>query len=301
MKTFKKIIKEVAPPILISTIKKFKSSFIKPVIRSDRKFNMDGIDILLPADHKLDLFQKIFPTYDKFITIIPKYLSKDSIVIDIGANVGDSAIPFLKENIKTVCVEPSSLYVEYLRKNIEDNNFSELTIIVKKLISTKNSKTNLAIKDGTATSNVHHEESTLTEEINDSISLDHLMKNYSKVSLVKIDTDGFDFDVINSGKNFFTKNKPLIFFENYINETNEKDYDDMYTFLEKAGYENISIFNNRGMLIIHNASWRHLRNLNNYMRMDTVRSIGYTDVFCYQDVDKQTADIIVSEFVQKFM
>lgn len=292
------ILKELTPPILLSALKRIKNIFLK---NSDREYVIEDVRIILSSDHKLDVFQKLFSTYDKFITVIPKYLPKDSIVIDIGANIGDSAIPFLKENIKTICVEPSSYFLKYLNKNINDNNFSNLAVIIEKLISTTNSKVSLVIKNGTASIDGKINSNKFIEEVGDSISLDFLVKDFSKISFIKIDTDGFDFDVINSGRQFFVKNKPLILFENLINKINQKEYEKVYIFLEEQGYSNICVFDNKGLLILKKARWDDLRDLNNYIVNENCRGIGYTDIFCYHESDRQIGDSMVNEFIQRFM
>ena len=45
-------------------------------------------------------------------------------------------------------------------------------------------------------------------------------------NVIKIDTDGYDYDIIQSGKRSIRQNKPVIFFECQINnKSNDHDHD----------------------------------------------------------------------------
>ena len=67
-------------------------------------------------DYQLD-----YPYYDKFLQYIIKEIPNDSIVIDVGANVGDSFAAMVGSNHKVeyLCIEASKEFYNQLIKNID--------------------------------------------------------------------------------------------------------------------------------------------------------------------------------------
>jgi hypothetical protein len=51
------------------------------------------MQLLAPAEHKLDVYQALYPLYDKRFPLLSKIVSNrrpTSTLIDIGANIGDT-------------------------------------------------------------------------------------------------------------------------------------------------------------------------------------------------------------------
>ena len=65
-----------------------------------RHYLINDLRIQLDYKHLLPLYQKQFPHYDKFLTILAKYLPQNSTAIDIGANVGDTLAGMIGTNDK---------------------------------------------------------------------------------------------------------------------------------------------------------------------------------------------------------
>lgn len=79
--------------------------------------------IILPPEHLLPYYQEDFPFYDRyFIEFLRKYStqSPDLCVIDVGANVGDTALAVLSAapNAKVISVEGSPYFLKYLHLNV---------------------------------------------------------------------------------------------------------------------------------------------------------------------------------------
>jgi hypothetical protein len=92
---------------------------------------------------------------------------------------------------------------------------------------------------------------TLTSKSLDSIiqsqNLDH-----ASISLVKVDTDGYDYDVINSA-NLLLKNKlPMLFFECQYEDIVQMEIQTLINHLAERGYKNWTIFDNFGALMLRN-------------------------------------------------
>jgi tRNA G46 methylase TrmB len=86
-----------------------------------RNYNYKNFSILLPINHMLPDYQKANPKYDKLLPIVSKYINQNEMIIDIGANVGDTLAAMVDENPNPIylCIEPEDEYYSYLLKNVD--------------------------------------------------------------------------------------------------------------------------------------------------------------------------------------
>lgn len=61
-------------------------------------YKVKNFDLQIPIDHRLPLYQSQFANYDRFLPHLAKQLDSNDLVIDIGANVGDTVAAMLLEN-----------------------------------------------------------------------------------------------------------------------------------------------------------------------------------------------------------
>jgi FkbM family methyltransferase len=154
-------------------------------------------------------------------TFLKRVLKNGDIFIDAGSNVGYfslQASSIVGKDGKIVCFEPSPVTYQRLMENIGVNGFKNI-IAVNKGLSDKEGKLNLnisengfdawntfaAVKDEKFQSFVAVEMSTLDKELED------LDKN--KISLIKIDVEGWEKFVLLGGKNLFRNYSPAIMIE----------------------------------------------------------------------------------------
>ena len=297
----KLFILNIIPPIIISIFK-----YLSSLIKFDKYLIENKYKLIMPHNHMLIKYKKSFIKYDNFLPIISKYLKDGEYIVDVGANIGDTAMPLLVNNKKVICIEPSDYFFEYLKKNIEINNFKENSYLFKYFISKEKHIKSLNFKNGTASSLLFEDNKNTFQKIDKDlcISLDDLFfKNFSdtRISLIKVDTDGFDYDVLFSAENILLKFKPFIFFENFISKENVDNYHKMYDFLRSMNYNNIFCFDNYGNLLSYKIyNWEDLKNLNNYIINSNFQTIQYYDVFVYTDNDIKLADEIISDFKNKY-
>ena len=83
--------------LLNSLLDKFKYLFYY-IIRINKKFYINDIEIILPGTHQLPVYKKRNEKYDLFIEYLSKYITKNTSVIDIGANVGDTLCSIITNN-----------------------------------------------------------------------------------------------------------------------------------------------------------------------------------------------------------
>ena len=77
-------------------------------------------EIEIPPNYGLPNIQKNNKLYDRFLPILAKYLSSEKLIIDIGANIGDTTIARLQNcDNPIICIEPSNIFFPYLERNIK--------------------------------------------------------------------------------------------------------------------------------------------------------------------------------------
>jgi hypothetical protein len=168
-----------------------------------------------------------------------------------------------------------------LEKNINKLTPKDLNRvkIIKKLVGTGLLSGELDHSSGgTASVKITNSSNTITH-----IALDKLIQDSSNVLLLKVDTDGFDFDVLKSAENILSNSEPILFWENYISEYFQlHGFDELYSFLAKKGYKYIYIFDNFGNLITEEADFETLKNINSYVY--SMEKHGCTRTFYYTDI-----------------
>lgn len=245
-------------------------------------YRIGKYEIAIPDGCRLPEFQRAFKLYDRFLPVLAKHVNSDKLIVDVGANIGDTATAVLQvcQN-PIVCIEPSDTYFAYLDFNIRANFVESLSRIalVKRLIGTGHFSGQLSHEErGTASLKVEE-----AMGVSNHLRLDSLLKDTSSVILLKVDTDGFDFDVLQSAERILTDSEPLLFWENEVSADFQMDgFNNLYRMLEQRGYQYICIFDNFGNIISDNASFTTLSHLAAYTysmkAYNCTRTIYYTDV-----------------------
>ena len=243
---------------------------IRMFFRLPLKYTVNGVELWLPPEHLLPLYQAKFPLYDRFLPFLACSLPTKSIVIDVGANVGDTSVPLFDANpsLRFLCIEPDDYYFKFLSKNTA--NKGESFVLRKSLIGTKSETFTLKGEGGTKTAKTNVEGSMRHE------SLDSLVKVSisDEISLVKTDTDGWDHDVILSGLNTIKSFKPLIFSEfQLINLSSINSYIEAIEMLREAGYEQAFIFKNVGQYY----GSKNLLELESFLSQQASESLRYKE------------------------
>ncbi len=211
------------------------------------KYNLAGVNILLPFSHNLFINKKIFPSYDENVgrvALLVKEKYNDLRMIDIGANVGDTAVMVKsKVDIPILCIEGEEKFVPLLQKNTK--NFQNI-FVEKSFIGDEEfikgdyvySKGSGRIIEGEKQSEIYFK------------TLEQIFPNYpefKKSKLLKIDTDGFDCKIIKKEINLLSEMKPVILFEYDPFLYRSKDEAlGVFDLLLKAGYSTVVFYENTG-------------------------------------------------------
>jgi FkbM family methyltransferase len=109
---------------LLQKLKRRVNRKLRIVANRDVSYRIGAETIVLPPKHWLQVYQEEFHLYDRyFLEFLRRYAlqSGDLCVIDIGANVGDTAAAVLSvaPNAKVISVEGSPYFLKYLRRNAQ--------------------------------------------------------------------------------------------------------------------------------------------------------------------------------------
>jgi|SRR5450432_1258865 len=214
-------------------------------------------ELLLPLNHRLPWTFKNNPLYSKNLGRISKYITKfhpgGITILDIGANIGDSAF-LLRENEDNntiICIEGNPEYLELLKVNIKQLKHVE---IVESFVGS-NSENKLAevISDGKGSSFVKE---SMDGHSTQYLSLADIIRatcgNDFKNGLLKIDTDGYDCQIIKGNIDCIKIFKPVIFFEYapaWFPEGKDSQ-SDIFKFLSDNGYAYFIFYDGIGNYLI---------------------------------------------------
>lgn len=216
-------------------------------------YEINGKKLLLPLSHNLPFYINDHIFYDKLLMRISDYLhfKQQSISgIDIGANVGDT-IMALYRNPKDIFlgVEPEPKFFEYLKKNTV--GYKDI-LVDNTICSSQKSQSKFVFEEENGTARlIPTKNSEITPEVD---SLDNVLGKYTQIDrldILKIDTDGNDFDVIKGSQKTIKKYRPIILFEcdSFSNDNYVKDVLQVIKDLLNIGYSSCLIYDNFGYLI----------------------------------------------------
>ena len=186
---------------------------------------------------RLDHDQNMLP-------IVLSHIPVGGVVIDVGAFIGDHTIAYLnkvRENGMVYAFEPYINAFECLKFNLKNyknlNAFNYALGNSEDYISMEIVETN----DGM----------NFIKQGNDIriTRLDTISQNFTKLDFIKIDCEGYELDVLQGGQRTIQKYKPKMLIE--INEMtlnrNNVKREDIYEWLDVAGYVYHNIYPNHGL------------------------------------------------------
>jgi FkbM family methyltransferase len=199
----------------------------------------------------------------KIIKLINKKFSKPITIFDVGAHYGETINLFCKNfDIKEMySFEASSKNFKILGKNVSKHLSKNIKIFnyglgdkvesnfINQLIESSSSTINEINMNSNYFQkkikilNLKNKKNFLQKIPIKIITMDHFIEknNIDKIDLLKIDTEGYELNVL-KGLNKFYKNVSLIYFEHHYDDMIKKNYkfNDIHELLKFKGFKMIS-------------------------------------------------------------
>lgn len=269
-------------------------------------YQVGKYNLKLKSYHQLDDFQRSFPLYDKFL---PLFCSQfEGLIVDVGANIGDTSIAIFaqNENCYIIGIEPDPEFYEDCLENINRNNLSERFFGINKFVTSKTGNYTVKRSENQMTGSIDFQNQDHSLESLNTITFKSIFEIFKattaqKFNLLKIDTDGFDWDVINTFCDYalmekyipeyvhfemqtFENNKQ--FLENNRNEIIE-NYNNSLLNLKNVGYTHFCLFDNYGTHFKITNSVDEIFEMNNYIKRSQLHNkhntIYYFDVLAFSE------------------
>ena len=187
---------------------------------------------------------------EKDAMIVRNNIKKDEIVVDLGAHIGYYSLMMAKlvgQSGRVFAFGPELRNLELLKKNVEFNSYSNITI-VSKAVSDINGECSLFIgQESFGANKIFKPKKTNTQEFEESktktIRLDDYFKKLGileKISFIKMDIEGSEISALRGMKNILKLNKNLkIFTEINKNalEDNNSNFREMLELLEVYNFK----------------------------------------------------------------
>lgn len=263
---------------------------LSPDYGKDISCRIGRFKINLPYGHMLPFYREKYLQYDKFLPHLAKFLPKDCFVIDVGANCADTVAGMIDANpcLNFLCIEADEFFFQYLISNVEVIREAlpcAQVKVVNALVGFEVS--NVTMMGDRSTKKAVPLQGASGRAIK-SRTLDDIINNeriqHVGISLLKVDTDGYDYDVINSASLLLRGYLPLLFFECQYDGAHQKEkYRALIRDLAGKGYVSWSVFDNFGALLLRAGSQSNVLDLIDYVWCQNVgkshRTFYYLDIF----------------------
>ena len=191
-------------------IRALRRRFVNYVIRTYKKsfVEIEGRKMYLDQNDSLRLS---FKKYDKFgEDFLKTQINEGDTIIDLGANIGYWTLFFAQlvgKSGKVFAFEPEPTLFEILKKNVEVNEFKNITLI-QKAVSNISKKGKLFLSSNPNDHRIFDATGTRNSINIDTISLDeYFSSNDLQIDFIKSNIQGADFSAIEGSKNILEKSK----------------------------------------------------------------------------------------------
>lgn len=273
---------------------------------------IDGFHIKLSEKHMLPIYQEAFCYYDKVLPAISSLADKESSgswVIDIGANIGDTVCSMLKHtSANFLCIEPDADFYRLLKQNVstlDEQYRHRITCLNAFVVLNTDEQIALEKKLGTAHKVLAD---NADSDVSKSFKLEEIIQVHNikpqDINLIKVDTDGFDWECLLSLGDLIYDTDAFLYWENQIDRDNtlqSKGYLQLAHYLNKAGYQHFFCFDNFGNFLAH-GNVDFLIDINNYLcrlnEKKTERTFYYVDVLACKEFDIDRVKQMINKFYQ---
>lgn len=187
-----------------------KDRFVLKDIQGSMMY-LDKMDSGISKELALDRIREVEST-----KTIKKIIKEGDVVVDIGANIGYYLLMESKivgKNGKIYGIEPVPSNVKIIEKNVKANNYKNIEIF-QMAIGDKNGKTKINIsRKSNWHSILYSDEIEATYSIDvDIITLDEFLKKKEHPDFVRMDVEGYEYNIISGMRKTLKSKRPLKIF-----------------------------------------------------------------------------------------
>lgn len=246
-----------------------------------------GHSLEMPLSHALPEYLACHRFYDRLPERLSEHLHqkhKALRCIDVGANIGDTiAAMYGDSNDSFMAIEPSETFLRYLNLNWGKSVNVDIRSVICSSVSGIG---NYEAKEGRGTASIRQVASGDKKE---SISLDSLMTSgvfAEGVDILKIDTDGYDHEVLAGAAQLLKRWHPAVLYEcdEACNEKYVEECISTLTLLQGCGYQHFLLYDNFGNLMGMN-SMNDLACFRNLLFFQLTGCTMYFDILTMQEKD----------------
>ena len=154
------------------------------------------------------------PETHAFLNYLLPKLPSAIIFVDVGANIGEMMIDVSKhKNVKNlIAVEPIGACAEAIKKSLDLNRVRNY-VIIEKLMGAAIGYSPFTQSQSVGGSSIFSPESVASKTDVQMTTLDHELELVVDDTIILIDVEGYEPQVLEGGLQFINRRKPLIIFE----------------------------------------------------------------------------------------
>jgi FkbM family methyltransferase len=143
-------------------------------------------------------------------------VEENACIIDVGSNVGASLLQMLavRPAARAIAIEPSVRYLSCLRENLNSAGFSHAEIVP---VALGRRTGEMWLHNNTTTASVVNMHYCGFEYLGRQLvkirTLDDVLQHWGRASLIKVDTDGYDMEVLRGAEVVLRDDRPVVYFE----------------------------------------------------------------------------------------
>jgi FkbM family methyltransferase len=210
---------------------------------------VQGVRMSMPWSHRLPDYAAIHHDYGQNLVQLAALLADDGdlTVLDVGANIGDSAVQLLHAaDGRVLSIEADPFYLEYLHLNADGD--PRITVVEALLTPDAAEEATSAVRSGGTTrfaeGGLGDAMPALTPE---ALRRDH--PDFDRLRLVKSDTDGYDTTLVQAIATAWRDEPPVLFFEYDHRLTRLAGHEPLAVWAGLAGfgYSDVAVWDNNGV------------------------------------------------------
>jgi FkbM family methyltransferase len=260
---------------LLNKNEKIIKIFGREIIVNIQDSGIDFLENSLPKQLVLDGTREVEAT-----KIIKNLLKKGDVILEAGANVGYYVLlesKIVKNKGKIYAMEPEPKNYNYLIRNVQLNNLSNIAETFPLAVSDKNEELTLYVSKDSNRHNIIHKKDYSDKKIKvKAVSIDNFLKGKKRISWIRMDVEGAECKLINGMERTLRKTNGLkLFIELHPHITKDSRYS-MIKFLKKLkkfGFETYKV-------ISHDSYFQHK------LGMTTVESISIDELIKDERITK---------------